>query len=930
MRIFRMVNPPGVPQSATSTLDRFAGFVTVAGVVGASLMSSSAMGQQAPASSSSDTPELQEIVVTGSMIKRVNAETAEAVTIVKMDSLKDLGVTNVEQALSLLTSNNATITTASNVATFNGGASVAALRGLRATETLVLLDGQRLANNVALGTGVDLNTIPFAAIDHIEVLREGASSLYGSDAIAGVINFITKKNLEGGEVNLQYSHPEHPGGSSDNADLTYGIGNLASDGYNLMVTGNFTQQKELTPGQRPFASTGYNPALGLANINGPTGPWPGSYTDANSNLWQTGYPACAGNPHLVALNGSCEYLYSAAVDLIPEQSTESGLIAFTKTLPANNTLSIQYFYARSDLTLWSGPQEYSFTMLPSSPYYPTAANSSCYGGAANCVLPGTTTPTGPALGGSITAGWTDPNNNRYFGNINTEQRALVTFSGENGGWDYSTAFDWSANKGTQQVRGGEANYAIIAPGGVISNLINPFGPQSAAGQSLINSAYTNGNLEVGTLSLYDLNGHASHPLGDLFNAGRPAQFAVGFDYKDEQITDVPTQLATTLYTATYFPPNLVTGSRVSEAAYLELNVPVTSQLEFTGSDRQDRYSDFGTTNNAKVSFAYQPFSILKFRGAASTGFRAPTLVEEYSPQVFGAVFGTMNGPGCASGNYNTVFSKLNCSSQGLSLSGGNPDLKPETSQNFDIGFVVQPMSNLDVTLDYYRINLKNQIQALPGSTIYSNPTTFSNDYVLNSAGTLTPAPYANIDCPTPKAATCGYIVQTDQNTGTVVTDGFDLSANYLLDTDFGKFHVSLEGTFVTGYRLEEYPGGPELNLVGQFNQGNQPVIRYQQELMLDWTLANWGAGLNNHFLEHYTDYLPDAAGNLLTVGNYSIWNGYVSYKPIPALKLLVGINNLADTNPPFSNQTQNWQSGYNPVFSSPLGRTFYGRVTFDF
>jgi iron complex outermembrane recepter protein len=888
--------------------------------------------------------QLQEIVVTGSMIKRINAETAEAVTIVKMDSLKDLGVTSVEQALNLITSNNATVTTASNVATFNGGASVAALRGLRATETLVLLDGQRLANNVALGTGVDLNTIPFAAIDHIEVLREGASSLYGSDAIAGVINFITKKDYSGGEVNLNYSHPQHDGGSSDNVDLTYGIGNLASDGYNLMVTGNYTQQKELTPGQRPFAATGYNPALGLANINGPTGPWPGSYTDLYpsttngvttqnpQNLWQTGYPTCAGNPHLVALNGSCEYLYSAAVDLIPKQQTESGLIAFTKTLPANNTLTIQYFMARSDLELWSGPQEYSFAMSPSSPYYPTAGNSSCYGGASNCVLPGTTTPTGPNLGNSagVIAGWTDPNNNRYFGNINTEQRALGTLSGSNFGWDYATTFDWSQNKGVQQVRGGEANYNILAPGGTLSNLINPFGPQSAAGQALINSAYTNGNLEVGKLTLYDINAHASHPLGDLFDAGRPAQFALGLDYKDEEISDVPTQLAHTLYTATYFPPNLVTGSRVSEAAFVELNVPVTHNAEFTVSDRQDRYSDFGTTNNAKISFDYQPVSILKIRGSASTGFRAPTLVEEYSPQIFGAVFGTMNGPPCATKQYTTVFSELNCSSQGLSITGGNPNLKPETSQNFGLGVVVQPLPSLDVTLDYYRINLKNQIQALPGSTIYGNPTTFSDDYVLNNAGTLTPAPYSNIDCPTPKAATCGYIIQADQNTGSVVTDGFDMSANYVLDSDFGKFRFNVEGTFVTGYRLEEYPGGPQLNLVGQFNQGNQPVIRYQQEFMIDWAYQQFGAGLNNHFIEHYVDYLPDAAGNLLTVGNYSIWNAYVTFKPIPAMKLLVGINNLADTNPPFSNQTQNWQSGYNPIFSSPLGRTFYGRITFNF
>ena len=893
--------------------------------VGAALISLTAMAQQAPASSSSNaaTPQMEEVVVTGSMIKRVNAETAEAVTSIKMDDLKDLGVSTVEQALAMVTSNNATITTASNIATFNGGASVASLRGMGATKTLVLLDGQRLANNVTVGSGVDLNTIPFEAIDHIEVLREGASSLYGSDAIAGVINFITKKNLQGGEVNINFSHPQHSGGSSDNADLTYGIGNLASDGYNLMITGNYSQQKELTASQRPFASTGYNAAGGLANFNGPYGPWPASYTDANKNLWQTGYPACAGNPHLAAVGGSCQYLYSAAVDLIPKATSESGLIAFTKTLPGNNTLSVQYFYSRFDLQTWSGPQEYSFGMTPATnpTYFPSAANSTCVG---------TCTTATPDLTDPITVGWTDPNNNRYFGNINTEQRALVTFAGDNAGWDYSVAFDWSQNKGVQQVRGGEADYSIIAPGGFLSDLINPFGPQSAAGQALINSAYKNGDLEIGTLSLYDLNGHVSHALGDPFNAGHPAQFAIGFDYRDEQIANDPTPLATTLYTATYFPPIVVTGSRVSEAASFELNVPVTAEAEFTVSDREDRYSDFGTTNNAKVQFAYQPFSILKIRGAASTGFRAPTLVEEYSPNTFGAVFGNMVGPGCASGNYTTVFTQLNCISQGLSLNGGNTQLKPETSQNFDLGFVLEPVENLDITLDYYRINLRNEIQTLPASAIYSNPTTFADLYVLNNAGTLSPASQSNVQCPTPQAPTCGYIITTQQNTGNITTDGFDVSGNYVVATEFGKFRAGIEGTFVTGYRLQEYPGGPALSLAGQFNQGNQPVIRWQHQFTLDWVLTNWGAGLNNHFTEHYHDYLPDAAGNIPTVGNYSIWNGYVSFRPIPALKLLAGINNLFDTNPPFSNQEQNWQAGYNPIFSSPLGRTFYGRITYDF
>jgi iron complex outermembrane receptor protein len=863
---------------------------------------------------------LQEIVVTGSMIKRADAETAEAVTVVKMDTLKDLGVTTVEQALALVTANNSTVTTAASVANLNGGASVASLRGLGATETLVLLDGQRLANTVYLGSGVDLNTIPFAAIDHIEVLREGASSLYGSDAIAGVINFITKKDYNGGEVNVNYSHPEHAGGSSDDVDLAYGIGDLKSDGYNFMITGTYTQQKELTAIQRPFSSTGYNPELGLANFNGPYGPWPASYSDANGSLWQTGYPTCAGNPHLVATAGSCQYLYSAALDLIPKSTSGSGVVAFTKTLPGNNSLSIQYFYSRFDLDLWSGPTEYSFAMSPSSPYYPTAANSTCVG---------TCSTATPDLS-SVTAGWTDPNNNRYFGNINTEQRALVTFAGENGGWDYSTSFDWSQNKGVQQARGGYSNYAIIAPGNVLSNFINPFGAQSAAGQALINSAYTDGNLEIGTLTLYSLNGHASHALGDLFDAGHPAQFAVGFDYRDEEIKNTPTALATTLYTATYFPPETVIGSRVSEAGYFELNVPVSKQADFTVSDRQDRYSDFGTTNNGKISFRYQPFSILTFRGAASTGFRAPTLVEEYQPNTFGAVLGNMVGPGCASGDYTVIFSRLNCISEGQSLTGGNRNLQPETSQNFDLGFIVEPIPGLGITLDYYRINLRNKIGAVPASAIYANPTAFASSYVLNAAGTLTPSSLANIQCPTTAAATCGYIIQTNSNTGATTTDGFDLSANYLFDSDFGKFRVGLEGTFVTDFKLQQYEGGPVLNLVGQFNGGQQPVIRWQHLLTLDWTYQNFGAGLSEHFTEHYTDYAPDAAGNLLTVGNYSIVNGYVSFKPIPPLKLLVGINNLFDTNPPFSNQQQNWQAGYNPIFSSPLGRTFYGRVTYKF
>jgi iron complex outermembrane receptor protein len=266
----------------------------------------------------------------------------------------------------------------------------------------------------------------------------------------------------------------------------------------------------------------------------------------------------------------------------------------------------------------------------------------------------------------------------------------------------------------------------------------------------------------------------------------------------------------------------------------------------------------------------------------------------------------------------------------LTLTGGNPDLKPETSQNFDLGFVIEPIDNLGVTVDYYRILLKSSIGGVPAPAIYANPTEFASSYVLNNAGTLSPASKANIQCPTPQAATCGYIITTTSNTGATTTDGFDVSANYLLNTSVGKFRFGLEGTLVTDFKLQQYNGGPTLNVLGQWNQGVQPIIKFQDLFTADWTYQNYGAGISNQFTSKYTDEYPDAAGNLLTVGNYSVWNGYVSYKPIQSLKLLVGVNNILDTNPPFSNQNANWQSGYNPLYSNPLGRTFYGRVTFDF
>ena len=867
---------------------------------------------------------MEQIVVTGSMIKRTNAETAEAITVISADSLRDMGITSTEQALQQIASNQSTVLTSTTVSTWGtGGASAADLRGLGEGKTLVLLDGQRLANNVVLGNAVDLNGIPFAAIERIEVVREGASALYGSDAIAGVINFITKKDFNAGQVNVMGSHPQQSGGSGSNADITWGKGNLGSDGYNFMIAGNFTKQNELRATQRSFSSTGFNATRGLENQNGPLGTFPGSYEDSKGNIFQVGYPSCAGNPYLTRYYGDCAYLYSAAVDLIPPESTASGLLSFSKSLPANNTLSAQYFYTQTKVSSWGGPQTYSFLMDPTvdTKYFPTQANSTCV----------TSCPATPDLSSDITVGWTDPGNNRYDDNRNSEQRLLLSLTGENAGWDYAAGLDVSRNHNVLSVSGGYADYSMLAnSSGVLSNLINPFGAQSAAGQALINSAYRNGDLAAGALSLSSVNGHAQHDIGDFFGAGHAATLAVGFDVRRESISYNPTALATTLYSATYYPPAAISGARNVEALFAEFNVPVTRQMEFTVSDREDHYSDFGSTNNGKVAFRYQPVEMVTFRGSASTGFRAPSLVDLYSPQTLGAAAGSMDGPGCPAGS-GLIFTAANCIAQGMGLYGGNTRLGPEKSDNYDLGIVISPLANLGITLDYYKITVRNEIQAIPDTAIYSDPGAFSSLYKLNSAGTLTQAPVANTQCASgPTDPTCGYVILTKENTGGIETSGVDLSTNYLLKTSAGKIRVGLEGTLVTNYRLQEYQGAPYLTLDRQFNSGNQPVIGWQHLLTVDWTKGDWGAGISNHYLSGYSDEFTNANGSVAYVSSYTLWNGYVSVKPVKSFTVLVGIRNLFNREPSFSNQTQNWQAGYNPVFSDPTGRAYYAKLSYDF
>lgn len=891
-----------------------------------------ARAQEAPApTSTADDTALQEVVITGTMIKRPSAETAEAITVLKSDALRQQGVVSTEQALNMLTSNTTQVNVASSVATFSGGGSYADLRNLGSSRTLVLLDGQRLANNANSGNAVDLSGIPFSAIDQLQVLREGASALYGSDAIAGVINFITKKNYQGAEVQVNFDHPQKAGGGSGQMEFTVGHGDLASDGYNFMITGSYNKQQELRATQRAFSAYGFDPARGTTNTNY-YGSWPGVVLDANNNIWQSGYPTCAGNPQLTTYFGDCSYRYSAATDLLPESHVYSAMASFTKALPANNQVQLQYFYTQSEVNSYSGPIFYQFGVDPASPYFPTAAQLTCDNRGSDCG------GLAPDLADPIQAAWTPPDNSRFSGNVNVEQRVLLTFSGKNAGWDYTAALNWSKNTNDNRNTGGYPNEDLLAPGGVLSDLINPFGPQSAAGQALINSSYINGVYALGEDKRWSADAHASHELGDAFNSGTPATVALGVDVGGERFTYATTPYNDLTSAATGLTDSSVEGSRRTQAAFIEVDLPILKSLDVDISDREDRYSDFGRTNNAKLSVRYQPVSFLTLRGTASNGFRAPTLYDLYSSNYLAASSGASMGdltPYCADNPPLAPFTAITCASQGLELRGGNKKLTPETSQNFDLGVVISPIENMGITLDYFRVLLKNTVGTVPTSAIYGDPASFSSSYVLDNTGGLTPTINEAASCvPSYTAPTCGYIVRTNQNTGRITTDGFDLSVQYLQHTPIGTFHEDLEGTLTTQFLEQQYNGGPLLNLVGKIQiDGFPPAYRWQHNLRVDWTSPQgmFGAGAGNRFYSTYIDEFPDGNGNQRSVGSYSLVDVYASVKPVEKLTVLFGIKNVLDRSPPFSNATtDSFAVGYNSHNSDVLLRNFYVNLKYVF
>ncbi len=739
---------------------------------GAALYVPGAFAQQTPA----PVQELQRVEVTGSNIRRTDSETPSPVQVITADDLKKSGFTSVQDVLHNVTANGQGTLSQGFSGAFASGASGIALRGLTVGSTLVLLDGHRMAPYPIGDDGqrsfVDIANIPFDAIERIEILKDGASAIYGSDAIAGVVNIILKRSFVGKTITVDAGTSYKNDGNTYRVSGAVGFGDLAADGRNFYIAGELRKQNQIRFSDRGgyFTKTdytdrgGYNVTPGVPAPGNPlVGSLPrsgtGYVTDPNGAI--VGFmPGCDAT-RLAA--GQCTY-HDNWNQIQPPTENYNFVGRFTQNLSQDWQLSVQASYFQSKAQQVSGPSR-AFAggyegitsgpgvvpaLLPTLP--PTSIPSTNPSFPAGTGLSeGLLRYTFLDVGPTITA--TD----------SKATRLIADLQGKLGAWDLN------ASVGYTQVLLDVAGYNYVNPLNLqtaLNGTTDPYlvgGPNSASVIDFI--APTLRAHDTSKLSFVHLG--AGRDLMDL--SGGPLAVAFGADYVHRtQDAQAPEAVAAGYYNGA-FSNNFTVGKQTVGSVYAELVAPFTKQIEADAAIRYDHYNLSGGKASPKIGVKYTPIPELAFRATASRGFRAPSPAENGTAgQTFFA--GSSSDPVlCPNGPTAVNSFPSQCAINVGTVQGTNPNLKPETSKSYTLGLIVEPVKNFSATLDFYSIEINNQIVA--GS---------SQDAVRGS--NFTPIeqvqPDGSTALVTPPVAPIAYYQVSYVNANSTKTNGVDLGLQY--------------------------------------------------------------------------------------------------------------------------------------------------------
>jgi iron complex outermembrane recepter protein len=924
--------------------------------VSATLVPMLAIPAHALAQAKDPDEKMERVVVTGSSIKRIDAETALPVQVLKREDIERSGATSTEQLIKQISSFSSagSVSTAAAAGTQTGSISAVSLRGLGAARTLVLINGRRSSvyggsSSGFAGAAVDINNIPLSAIERVEVLKDGASAVYGSDAIAGVVNFILRKDYNGVEVTGGYGATEaKPHAAEKRASLFAGFGKLNEEGYNVTFGANVQQVDPIMGIDRDYArriNAEYGNDL-LSNISFP----------ANVRIPTTGklvnpmLPNC-GPRSVVSPNATtiCSFDNSPDVSIQPgskranlmlngrlklsetaegyfesaysqnktRTTTQSVPLSFNTNLPDSNPYNAYFrnlvatkypsLNTKPFTSTFGAANPGAFLLPPSSPYYPTAW------AAANGLA-------GQPL---ILAYRDEANGARNQTDQADAGRFVVGVRGSAAGWDYDAGLLYSQNKVKEILETGYPQYSKILPL-LDSGVINPFGPTTdASALAAARAAEFVGAVYNSKTSVTAVNATASRELMQL-PAGTMG-LAVGGEFRTEKFAYDPSLAVQTGDIAGQGGNQLpVSAQRHVSGVYAEVNVPILKSLEADFAVRYDNYQRVGSTTNPKASIRWQPSDKFMFRSAVGTGFRAPSLTDLYAAQASSV---TANGtrdplrcPDAKTGN------PTDCNNQFPTITGGNPNLKPEKALSITAGILVEPIRDMSLSFDAFRVNLKDAIVGggLSASYMLSNPTNATKyaQYILR--GPADPTNASGLGAIT-------SILQTNANLFKTQMAGVDLDGKYALRMAEGRkviFHVN--GTYLAKYDVQGPDGSYTSSLDQASSAANGVQLRWKHNASATYVAGAWEATLMQNYQKAYHDVISNKTLQPHDVSAYTTYDAQVSYTGFKSLKLTAGLRNLTDRDPPYTNYSPSFVGGYDISYADVRGRYAYVNATYRF
>ncbi|HXZ49846.1 MAG TPA: TonB-dependent receptor, partial [Usitatibacter sp.] len=860
----------------------------------------------------------EKIEVTGTSIKRVEGETALPVTVLSREEIQKTGATTPMELLNLLSMNNSLGSTnlASPVGGITYSAQTASLRGLQGGHTLVLINGKRVngfAGEVQGVQGVNLAIIPFSAIERVEILKDGASAVYGSDAIAGVINFILRSDYQGAEASAYYGAPTRSGGGAQEKYYgSLGFGDLNKDRYNVYFNASYDHQKPLDQKDRNFSNDSTVEFLQLGGFAGSSNTFPGNFHTGGIGIIGASGTNCGPNPYnvYVDLLGGCFFdpARQPGVESIPEDKNTNFFIQGKFQLSPTWQLYGHGLYGEdknhvilqgtpiSSVFPW-GPnadQPGNITIQPTSPFYPHAA-------AAAAGVDGQPLDVRYRMSGVA---------NRDFTDTNTGYQIVGGLKGTIADrWDADLSYSYAEGKTKEHDNAGFFVYPTLLPI-LNSGQIDLTTANLPANQlALLHTSDFIGDIFEDKSSTSAVNAKVS---GDLFTMGSgTVAGAAGLDYRKEKLDQTPSaEYAGGEITGYGASSGAIHADRNVTAAYAEVNVPVITSLELDAAIRTDDYSDFGRTNNPKFTLRWQPNRDVLVRSSYGKGFLAPSLFELYVPQTAATSQTGLSDPiRCpVTGNVG-----IDCVTQFTTVQGGNPNLQPEKSEQATFGIVWEPTTSFSTSLDWFKIRLKDGIQnGIPVTTILGDLGQYG--YLVHR-GPVDPA-YPNLP---------GRITGIDQfyiNLGQTHITGIDVEAHYKWpQTRYGRLRFDISGTYYTRWDTQNLDGtysGFVGTALGQVVVGVIP--RWKHYAVFSWDSGPWNASVAQTFQTSYTDWQTDLDGNPRTVGSMSLFDLQGQYTGVKHFTFTLGVKNVLDTNPPKTNQQNTFQVGYDPSYYDARAR----------